>query len=181
MSTIVKADLDPTLVLTLALDPISTSRFEELRRRYYPPERNRVPAHVSIFHKLPGGEHEPETLASVSAISQETKRCPLPLVGLRSLGYGWAVFFDESPLLELYAKLRSTFEDVLINQDKQRWRPHLVIQNKVTLAQSRASLPLMEHEALPSVVQAVGLQTWRYQDGYWETLACAFFSDQSPR
>ena len=41
-------------VLTLELDGEAFARLNELRRRHYPPDRNLVPAHVTLFHQLPG-------------------------------------------------------------------------------------------------------------------------------
>lgn len=42
-----------TAILTLHLDPTAQSRFEALRQRHYPPERNQIPAHLTLFHTLP--------------------------------------------------------------------------------------------------------------------------------
>ena len=42
-----------TLILTLQLDAISNAFYEHLRRKYFPPERNLIAAHVTLFHQLP--------------------------------------------------------------------------------------------------------------------------------
>ena len=42
-----------SLVLTLEMDGESFAALDALRRRYYAPERNLVPAHVTLFHRLP--------------------------------------------------------------------------------------------------------------------------------
>ena len=47
--------VEPFLV-TLGFDEATFTRLEELRRRYFPPERNVVPAHLSLFHRLPPEE-----------------------------------------------------------------------------------------------------------------------------
>jgi len=44
------------LILTLALDGEAFALFDRLRREHFPPERNVVPAHVTLFHALPGEE-----------------------------------------------------------------------------------------------------------------------------
>ena len=54
---------DPPFVLTLELDGASFGRLNELRRRHYPPERNMVPAHLTLFHQLP------------AAHGREVRRC----------------------------------------------------------------------------------------------------------
>ena len=48
-------DRDP-LILTLMLDEGTQAWLDALRRAQFPPERNLVPAHVTLFHALPGGE-----------------------------------------------------------------------------------------------------------------------------
>ena len=42
------------LVLTLVLDAQSFAFFDGLRRRHFPPERNVIAAHLTLFHALPG-------------------------------------------------------------------------------------------------------------------------------
>ncbi len=42
------------LILTLQLDERSFAFFDEQRRRYFPKERNFIPAHLTLFHALPG-------------------------------------------------------------------------------------------------------------------------------
>ena len=46
---------DP-LILTLMLDAGTQAWLEALRRAHFPPGRNLVPAHVTLFHALPGAE-----------------------------------------------------------------------------------------------------------------------------
>jgi hypothetical protein len=48
------ADAAQPLILTLALDGEAFAFFDGLRRAHFPPERNVVPAHVTLFHALPG-------------------------------------------------------------------------------------------------------------------------------
>jgi hypothetical protein len=43
------------LILALALDAASTTRFEALRREHFPPGRNLVPAHLAPFPVLAEG------------------------------------------------------------------------------------------------------------------------------
>jgi hypothetical protein len=45
-------------VVTLLLDDGAQRRFDRLREAYFPPERNHVAAHVTLFHALPGGQRD---------------------------------------------------------------------------------------------------------------------------
>src|ERR1700712_5017184 len=42
------------LILTLALHGEDQARFDRLRIAHFPPERNLIPAHITMFHHLPG-------------------------------------------------------------------------------------------------------------------------------
>jgi hypothetical protein len=44
------------LVLTALFDPPTRDWLERLRRSHFPPERNQVSAHLTLFHALPGSE-----------------------------------------------------------------------------------------------------------------------------
>ena len=75
------ADTDPPrvipvdsrpLILTAMLESGVQARFEALRRAHYPAGLNRVPAHVSMFHHLPGREldaHEEELEPATAAVT----------------------------------------------------------------------------------------------------------------
>ena len=41
------------LILTLALNPTAEEYFTRLRDRYFPPERNFLKVHLTLFHHLP--------------------------------------------------------------------------------------------------------------------------------
>ena len=61
-------DHDP-LILTLMLDADTQAWLDALRRAHFPPERNLVPAHVTLFHALPGAELD----SVLAAISEECR------------------------------------------------------------------------------------------------------------
>ena len=44
---------DRPLVLTAALDDETFDWLDGLRRRHFPPERNHLAAHLTLFHALP--------------------------------------------------------------------------------------------------------------------------------
>src|SRR5689334_975212 len=69
---------------------------QELRRTHYPPERNRVPAHLSLFRHLPpGAERElTERLKAATAAA----RPPAAIAGVIDLGEGTALRVDSEAL-----------------------------------------------------------------------------------
>ncbi|HEX8289500.1 MAG TPA: 2'-5' RNA ligase family protein [Pyrinomonadaceae bacterium] len=100
------------LILTLKLDAASFQFFESLRREHFPPERNFLAAHVTLFHHLPG-ENFKHIERNLTEISSETKSFPLEFSGWRSLGKGVAMKIESAELLKLRANLSAIWHDWL--------------------------------------------------------------------
>ena len=159
----------PPLILTPDLDPTTFARFEALRRAHFPPERNFIPAHVTLFHALPG-EREAEVRADLREVCDETTPFALAFPRLRFLGRGVAAEVEAPPLTRLRARLAERWRPWLTRQDAQPWRPHLTVQNKVAPEAARALFEgLSASWELPDG-RAEGLRLWRYLGGPWEAL-----------
>ena len=154
-----------TDVLTLRLDDAGQARFEALRQQHFPPERNVIAAHPTLFHTLPRESWVSERLRAVAAAH---KRFPVTITGVRSLGNGVAYRLSAAELRALHAALTDHFSEVLTPQDRQRFDAHVVVQNKVTPAAARELLRELEREFVPFTVEAVGLELWHYLGGPWK-------------
>lgn len=154
-----------TNVLTLRLDPESQARFDQLRQRYFPPERNLIAAHVTLFHTLPD---EAWILAQLAGIAAEHTAFTVSVTGVRSLGKGVAYTLASASLQNLHHSLAEAFLSELTPQDRQRFHPHVVVQNKVTPAAARTLLHTLEAEFKPWSIQAVGFDLWHYLGGPWQ-------------
>lgn len=164
------------LILTLELDPDSFEIFNALRKEYFPPERNFLDAHITLFHKLPGDEEVP-----IKATLQEISARSMPMLSfssLRFLGKGVAVNVESSELLELRKKLAATWKDWLEAQDKQPFKPHVTVQNKVTSEEARRLLEQLQQTWVPLTGKGTGLLLWRYLSGPWELLEKFPFSKE---
>ncbi len=154
------------LILTLALHPDDQARFERLRQLHFPAGRNMIPAHVTLFHHLPGAE--------VEAVSDTVAaRCAVPpffvgVPGLRFLGRGVAYALESSALSAFRASLAREWDGWLTLQDRQGWRPHVTIQNKASPEAARALHANLQAAFAPFTVRAEGLDLWRYLGGPWE-------------
>lgn len=143
---------------------------DNLRQSHFPPERNFVPAHLTLFHHLPPSE----TDALKCRIRDETKgRAPLTgwITSVRSLGRGVAFNVDSPELSALRERLADAFGGVLIPQDLAIWRPHITIQNKVEPAQARQLEKYMKSEFRPRQITFAGIGIWAYRNGPWEAIA----------
>ena len=152
-------------VLTLALDAEAQERFERLRQQHFPPELNRVPAHLSLFHTLP---ETPEIHAALQAVASATSAFPLHFNAIRSLGRGVAYFAESVDAARLQRTLREAFEPHLTPQDRQGFRPHVVVQNKTSAVHARETLALLSAAFVPFQCISAGLDLWRYLNGPWQ-------------
>ncbi len=156
----------PALIVTLALDPESQARFEAERRKYFPASLNRTPAHVSLFHALPGqDEHAIRSLLEKSAA--QSGPFPVQVESLMELGHGVGYRLQSDALQVLHAGLRRAWLPWLTPQDRQGFRPHVVVQNKVSPAEAKALHTKLSAAFVPSQATAAGLLLWRYQGGPW--------------
>ena len=158
---------DAPLILTLRFDETSFARFDGERRRHFPPARNHVPAHLTLFHHLPGDRHGEITdgLGSLAA-----RQAPFHLVvsSLRFLGQGTAYAIDSPQLQRLRAEIASRWSAHLTRQDAQGFRPHVTIQNKTDAATAKALFEQLSTSFMPFEVVATGLLLWQYHGGPWE-------------
>ncbi len=143
------------------------ARFDRLRQAHFPSHLNHIAAHVTLFHHLPGTEFDAvhHALGQLAAASAP---CTASVTGLRSLGRGVAYNLECAPLTQLRTALARAFHEQLTPQDRQGFRPHVTIQNKVAPQEAAALLALMQAGFTPYTVAVEGLALWHYRGGPWE-------------
>lgn len=137
-----------------------------MRDKHFPPERNVVPAHVSLFHALPGDQLD-HVLEDVRAVCA---RAPfdVAVTGVRSLGRGTALTLQSDELHALRGALAGRWATWLTPQDRQRFHGHVTVQNKVTSREAAALVEQLQAELVPWRLRAIGVSLWRYLGGPWE-------------
>ena len=162
------------IIVTALFGPADAAYFDDLRLRHFPPERNQLKAHLTMFHHLAPSlkrELKQRLVAETKGVAPLDAR----IAGLMSLGRGVA-FRIESPALEdIRDRLADAFATLLTPQDRAGWRPHVTIQNKVEPAVSKALQADLERDFRPRTVRIVGLATWWYRGGPWEALSRHMF------
>lgn len=156
------------LIVTAELGPEDFRRLDELRRRYYPAERNRLPAHLTLFRGLP-----PSAEGEIRRVLGRLSAAPAPraqLAGLMDLGGGVAfrVVSDELDLVR--EEIARAMHGLLSAQDSGGWVPHVTIQNKVEPRAARALKISLEEWFVPGPLRIAGLGLHRYLGGPWERL-----------
>lgn len=155
---------DP-LIVTLRCNGPRWGFCIQQRELHFPPERNLVPAHIALFHHLPGEALE-QILADV-----EAARIPsfeFQVSGVRSLGRGVAYVVDSPPLTALREELAGKWRPWLTPQDCSKYSPHITIQNKVEPQQARELLQALQSDFSPFPLKSPGLEIWHYRGGPWE-------------
>ena len=160
---------DAPLILTLAFEAEAQARFDALRLRHFPPARNHVPAHVTLFHALPGLQLQAIRAALVAAC-QVRPAMTVSVAGLRPLGRGVAYEMRSDELSAFRGQLAKAWRDWLTPQDAQGYRPHLTIQNKAPADEARHLLEAMRASFAPFAVRVHGVTLWRYLGGPWARL-----------
>jgi 2'-5' RNA ligase len=157
----------PPFVLTLEMDGGAFARLNELRRRYYPPERNVVPAHVTLFHQLPG-DHSREIKAFLRDVVSRQSAIDVEIGEAKEMGGGVAIPLRSPPLLALRERLAAEWWPWLVEQDRGGYRPHVTVQNKVGTAEARQARQEIAASLRPFTMRGLGLHLWRYRGGPWE-------------
>ena len=160
---------DAPLILALALDAESFAFFNGLRQQYFPPERNFLAAHVTLFHHLPGVRRA-DLVAQLTARSQAQPQLSLQVTGLRFLGQGVAYVLENAALQALHHELQTEWQPALTPQDQQKLRPHVTVQNKVDPKQARTLYEQLKTDFVPFEATGTGLQLWAYRGGPWEAI-----------
>jgi 2'-5' RNA ligase len=153
-------------ILTLAIDPPSQTNFDHQRRLYYPTHLNQIPAHITLFHALPGHQL-PSIRQQLLELSAATSPFPIQVHDLKKLGRGVAYALQSDPLTALHTQLRQAWLPWLTAQDAQGFRPHVVIQNKVDPAAAQALYARLAAGFRPWSITATGLLLWHYLGGPW--------------
>jgi 2'-5' RNA ligase len=154
------------LIVTATFGDGDNGWLQALRRAHYPPERNRVPAHLTLFHQLPPGA-EPE-IARRLAASAAAPPPPAAIAGIVDLGGGTALRVESEALEDMREDLALGLSGLLGPQDRAPWSPHVTIQNKVEPKEARRLQQRLRAGFERRPLHVRGLALWRYLDGPWE-------------
>ena len=162
----------PIIVTALIGDP-DFAYLDGLRRTHFPPERNVLRAHLTLFHHLP-----PSCADELKQLLRDEARGNDPqarLSGLINLGGGVAFRIESPDLEDIRARIAERFAPMLMPQDRNPWRAHVTVQNKVKAPEARALLDQLSGDFQPRTLKLSGLAVWYYRGGSWEQIAAYAF------
>ena len=156
------------IVVTALFGDGDNGWLQALRRAHYPPERNRVPAHLTLFHQLPPGIEAELARRLAACAAQPPPRAEIG--GVLDLGEGTALRVDSPDLEDMRAELAEAFHGLLSAQDRAPWRPHVTVQNKVAPRDARRLQQQLKATIERRPLALKGLASWRYLGGPWEPI-----------
>jgi hypothetical protein len=156
------------IIVTALFGDADFAKLDALRRLHYPPERNQVPAHLTLFAHLPPSLEQElgRRLAAATTTAPPRAR----LAGVIDLGAGTALRVESERLEALRDDLADAFHFLLAMQDSGPWHPHVTIQNKVEPREARALQARLRAGFAPEPLTIAGLASWRYLGGPWQAI-----------
>jgi len=138
-----------------------------LRREHFPPERNHLSAHVTLFHALaPSLVDELKRVLAAEAGAHGP--VPARLTGVMDLGKGTALAIESAAMLAIRSTIAEHFHGALSAQDQHKPRLHVTIQNKVSTQDARVLQREMAATLVPRNFRFAGLALHIYRGGPWE-------------
>ena len=152
------------LIITLEMDKVSHDYFTGVRNQYFPGHANYLEAHITLFYHLP-----PNEPLIIETIKESVKHKPMTLdiTGISNFGNAVAFIVSSPALSTLHGRLQKIFQPFLISQDRNKLRPHITVQNKVTAFKAKQTHELLNQDFQPFSIQGTGLKTWSYLKGPW--------------
>ena len=154
------------LIITAQLPPDVFAWADSLRTAHFPPERNKIRAHVTLFNSLP-----PSVEDEVRRLLARHSAAPPPpaqIAALMPLGGGTAFAIESAALFAIQAHLVESFHGVLTAQDGGRRKLHVTVQNKVSGAEAKALQAELARDFRPRSFVFFALELHRYRGGPWE-------------
>lgn len=162
-------DGDAPLIVTAQLPRDLHARFTALRSAHFPPERNYLDAHVTLFHALPA-QCEDEASSYLTRLAGEFAPVAGHVEGIMSLGRGTAVKLSSPAMLDLRDMIADHFLGMLTQQDQHRPRLHVTLQNKVSGKEAKALQAELAGTIAARPFAFRGLALHRYRGGPWEMI-----------
>jgi hypothetical protein len=163
--------METTYILTAELDDASFAWLDGLRREHFPPERNFLPAHLTLFHRLSAAQADQLLFVEVPRVA-----VVLSFDRVAFLGFGIALHVESAELDRLRNHVRTAVGGKFSRQDSQPWKPHVTIQNKVSAESARELYRLMQRHFSERAGAAIGLLVWEYLGGPWKLARRIAFS-----
>jgi len=155
--------METTYIVTAEMDEESFAWLNGLRREHFPAERNFLPAHLTLFHRLSSAQ-----VAILHSIEVPPGPVDIRFDRIVFLGFCVAIHASSPDLERLRDKARAQIRDELSRQDIQPWKPHVTVQNKVSAETARQLQQKLSDSFTARGGAVMGLLIWQYLGGPWK-------------
>lgn len=155
--------MDKTYILTAELDDESFAWLDGLRREHFPPERNLLRAHLTLFHRM-----SPAQWGRLGGFDVPSAPVAILVDSPALLGSGVAMRIRSTGLERLRTAARLEMGGQFSRQDNQPWRPHVTVQNKVSGDAARRLNLVLTNDFVQRAGVVTGLLVWEDLDGPWK-------------
>lgn len=156
-------------IVTAELPPDIFAWADGLRRQHFPPDRNVLAAHVTLFHSFAPSLRE-ELLRVLGTYAALYAAPDAVVDGLMDLGTGTALAIRSEAMLAVRAHIADHFHGALTAQDAHSPRLHITIQNKVARPEARALQAELGARLSSRRFRFAGLGLHIYRVSHWEPL-----------
>ena len=165
-------DEDSTYVLALRTDTAFQQRMDELRAQYFPRRLNKTGAHATLFHALPGSQLSKIT-SDIRNVASRQSKFSIAVVKPFKMSRGVGLKAKSLEAHRLWRELVQLWgpagADFLSRQDRQRFRAHYTIQNKVDPDQAQKTWEEVNERFRQDEGLANGLTLYEYlKNGHWK-------------
>lgn len=160
-------------ILTATIPEPLNSWADRLRQDHFPPERNHLHAHVTLFHAFAPSLRE-ELAGYLGRVVAEYAAPSGRVTGLMNLGKGTAIRLESPGLMAIRRQISEHFQGSLIDQDLHEPRLHITVQNKVSKEAAKVLQAELEPQLAPWIERGAfafpGLELHLYEGGPWTKL-----------
>jgi len=160
-------------ILTLTTDPELHRVMNRLRKQYFPPELNKLEAHLTLFHALPRSQLDGKVFPALEALVQKTSPFKLgattPFKLKKGIAIGLPKDLGGNAARDIHHTLLRQWDDFLSRQDRGGFQAHFTVMNKVDEPENvEKAFNEIQSGWKPSYGTAKGLTLWKYHAGVWE-------------
>jgi hypothetical protein len=156
-------------IVTADLPPDILAWADSLRRAHYPAHRNKLEAHVTLFHSFAPSLRE-ELRGVLARMAGEYAPPEAQLNGIMRLGGGTALAIESPGMLLIREHIAEHFHGALTAQDSHAPRLHITIQNKVSRQEAKTLQQELSAMLQPRKFAFRGLGLHLYRETHWEAL-----------
>lgn len=163
-------DEESTYVLTLRTEREFHQRINRLRKQYFPSELNKIGAHITLFHALPGSQLT-TIIADITSLVHTESSFTIRTIEPIKMSHGIALNANSQDAHRLWDMLAQKWGPMganFLSKQDQHFNAHYTIQNKVEKDVAQKSWEEVTERFKSDQGRAIGFTLYKYlKRGNW--------------